>query len=93
VLNVLPFFHIYGFNGILNPSIFYGMHMVTIPKFTPEDYIACVAKFKVTKITIIIHLYFNSCGLSLAITSNTRSVLRKQQQQQQQQHNNNNNIQ
>jgi acyl-CoA synthetase (AMP-forming)/AMP-acid ligase II len=55
VLTVLPFFHIYGFNGILNPSVFYGMHMVTIPKFTPEDYIACVAKFKVTTRTVTIH--------------------------------------
>jgi acyl-CoA synthetase (AMP-forming)/AMP-acid ligase II len=55
VLSVLPFFHIYGFNGILNTSLFYGMHVLSIPKFTPEDYIACVAKFKVTTRTIIIN--------------------------------------
>lgn len=47
MLSVLPFFHIYGFNGILNPAILFGMHMVSIPKFTPEEYIACVTKFKV----------------------------------------------
>jgi acyl-CoA synthetase (AMP-forming)/AMP-acid ligase II len=46
-LSVLPFFHIFGFNGILNPTIQHGMHIVSMPKFTPEDYISCVVKFKV----------------------------------------------
>ncbi|XP_023703693.1 probable 4-coumarate--CoA ligase 2 isoform X2 [Cryptotermes secundus] len=53
VLSVLPFFHIYGFNGILNTSLFYGLHVVSIPKFTPEDYIACVAKFKPTILFVV----------------------------------------
>jgi acyl-CoA synthetase (AMP-forming)/AMP-acid ligase II len=54
-LSVLPFFHIYGFNGILNPIMQHGMHMVSMPKFTPEDYISCVVKYKV--MVKIIHLY------------------------------------
>jgi acyl-CoA synthetase (AMP-forming)/AMP-acid ligase II len=65
VLSVLPFFHIYGFNGILNTSLFYGMHVVSIPKFTPEDYIACVAKFKViTRIVIINFLKWFSTAVA-----------------------------
>lgn len=47
LLSVLPFFHIYGFNGILNPTMHQGMQMVSIPKFTPEDYISCIIKYKV----------------------------------------------
>lgn len=47
VLSVLPFFHIYGFNGILNGVLSHGLHMITIPKFTPESYIECVIKYKV----------------------------------------------
>ncbi|XP_021913242.1 4-coumarate--CoA ligase-like [Zootermopsis nevadensis] len=52
-LSVLPYFHIYGFNGILNPTILYGMHIVSIPKFTPEDYIGCVIKFKPTILFVV----------------------------------------
>lgn len=48
VLSVLPFFHIYGFNGILNGVLAHGLHMITIPKFTPELYIECVLKYKVS---------------------------------------------
>lgn len=51
ILSVLPFFHIYGFNGILNGVLAHGLHMVTIPKFTPESYIECVLKFKVRNLT------------------------------------------
>jgi len=47
-LSVLPFFHIYGFNAILNSTFLEGMHMVSLSKFTPEDYISCVVKYKVT---------------------------------------------
>jgi hypothetical protein len=46
-LSVLPFFHIYGFNSILNATLYQGMHMVSLSKFTPEDYVSCVLKFKV----------------------------------------------
>lgn len=32
VLTVPPFFHIYGFNGILNYNLVLGYHLVSIPK-------------------------------------------------------------
>ncbi|VVC32610.1 AMP-binding, conserved site,AMP-dependent synthetase/ligase,AMP-binding enzyme, C-terminal domain [Cinara cedri] len=53
VLSVLPFFHIYGFNGILNGVLAHGLHMITIPKFTPESYIECVFKFKPTFLFVV----------------------------------------
>ncbi|XP_060836178.1 uncharacterized protein LOC132918865 [Rhopalosiphum padi] len=53
VLSVLPFFHIYGFNGILNGVLSHGLHMITIPKFTPESYIECVLKYKPTFLFVV----------------------------------------
>ncbi|KAK9722862.1 AMP-binding enzyme [Popillia japonica] len=45
-LTVLPFFHIYGFNGILNVCLKEGIHLVTIPKFTPEDYVKALEEYR-----------------------------------------------
>lgn len=39
VLSIPPFFHIYGFNGVLNLALRSGCNLISIPKFTPEDYI------------------------------------------------------
>jgi 4-coumarate--CoA ligase len=46
VLSVPPFFHIYGFNGVLNYCIHMGSPLVVIPKFTPEAYIKCLVKYR-----------------------------------------------
>lgn len=46
VFTVLPFFHIYGFNTIMNMSLYRGEHLLTIPRFTPEDYLSCLVKYK-----------------------------------------------
>ncbi|XP_046625843.1 4-coumarate--CoA ligase 2-like [Neodiprion virginianus] len=46
VFTVLPFFHIYGFNTIMNISLYRGEHLITIPRFTPEDYLSCLIKYK-----------------------------------------------
>lgn len=53
VLSVLPFFHIYGFNGILNTIMIYGMHMITLPKFTPEMYLEAVIKYRPTVLFVV----------------------------------------
>ena len=50
ILSVLPFFHIYGFNAILNVSMYHGIHVVTIPKFTPNDYLLCLEEHRPTAI-------------------------------------------
>ncbi|KAJ3657498.1 hypothetical protein Zmor_009294 [Zophobas morio] len=53
VLTVLPFFHIFGFNGILNLSLRHGAHVVTIPRFTPEDYIKALVQYKPTFVLVV----------------------------------------
>ncbi|RZB41320.1 uncharacterized protein BDFB_006543 [Asbolus verrucosus] len=53
VLTALPFFHIYGFNGILNMCLKNGVHIVSIPKFTPEDYIKTLVKYKPTFVCVV----------------------------------------
>ncbi|KAJ2951632.1 hypothetical protein O0L34_g13790 [Tuta absoluta] len=53
VLTVPPFFHIYGFNGILNYNLILGYHLVTIPKFTPDDYIKCLIEYQPTTLFVV----------------------------------------
>ena len=53
VLSVLPFFHIYGFNGILNFIIYIGGHIVTLPRFTVEDYIKCLETYRPDSIFVV----------------------------------------
>ncbi|XP_026493886.1 probable 4-coumarate--CoA ligase 1 [Vanessa tameamea] len=53
VLTVPPFFHIYGFNGILNYNLVLGYHIVSIPKFTPEDYIKCLVEYQPTTLFVV----------------------------------------
>jgi 4-coumarate--CoA ligase len=53
VLTVLPFFHIYGFNAILNLSLKNGAHIVTLPKFTPEEYIKTLVQYKPTFVFVV----------------------------------------
>lgn len=45
ILTVPPLFHIYGFNGVLNLALRNGCNLVTIPKFTPEDYIKSLVTY------------------------------------------------
>ncbi|KAJ8940228.1 hypothetical protein NQ314_010791 [Rhamnusium bicolor] len=53
VLTVLPFFHIYGFNGILSICIRNGSHIITIPRFTPEDYIKALVTYRPTSLFVV----------------------------------------
>ncbi|KAG4071084.1 hypothetical protein HA402_002756 [Bradysia odoriphaga] len=46
ILSIPPYFHIYGFNGILNLSLRSGCNLISIPKFTPEDYIKSLVTYK-----------------------------------------------
>lgn len=53
ILTVLPFFHIYGFNTILNYLSYIGMHLVCIPKFTPQDYVAALVKYRPSVLFVV----------------------------------------
>ncbi|XP_068630153.1 probable 4-coumarate--CoA ligase 1 [Battus philenor] len=53
ILTVPPFFHIYGFNAVLNYNLTLGYHVVSMPKFTPEDYIKCLVEYKPTTLFVV----------------------------------------
>ncbi|CAB3247236.1 unnamed protein product [Arctia plantaginis] len=53
VLTVPPFFHIYGFNAILNYNLTIGSHLVTMPRFTPDDYIKCLDEYEPTTLFVV----------------------------------------
>ncbi|XP_057658384.1 plipastatin synthase subunit A [Diorhabda carinulata] len=53
VLSVLPFFHIFGFNGILNVALSGGAHLITLPRFTPEDYAKALETYRPTFLFVV----------------------------------------
>ncbi|CAK1582700.1 unnamed protein product [Parnassius mnemosyne] len=53
ILTVPPFFHIYGFNAVLNYNLTLGYHVVSMPKFTPDDYIKCLVEYKPTTLFVV----------------------------------------
>ncbi|XP_052890328.1 probable 4-coumarate--CoA ligase 1 [Anopheles moucheti] len=46
ILTIPPYFHIYGLNGILHSVLKTKNHVVSIPRFIPDDYIQCLAEFR-----------------------------------------------
>ena len=60
---ILPFFHIFGLNGMVLPRIACGAKLITVPKFTPELFINVLMKHKVTGLYIVppILLFMNAC--------------------------------
>ncbi|XP_047516655.1 probable 4-coumarate--CoA ligase 1 [Pieris napi] len=52
-LAIPPFFHIYGFNGVLNYAQAIGCHLVSIPKFTPEDYLKALIEYKPRNLFVV----------------------------------------
>lgn len=52
VLCVLPFFHIYGMNVLMNLSLFRRATLVTMPKFEIEPFLSIVSKQKCTLVYI-----------------------------------------
>ncbi|KAL0119142.1 hypothetical protein PUN28_009623 [Cardiocondyla obscurior] len=50
---VLPFFHIYGMNGLVFPRLSCGNKVVTLPKFTPETFVNVLEKSKPTALYVV----------------------------------------
>lgn len=50
---VLPFFHIYGFTVSLISKLALGCKIVTLPKFTPETFLTCLAEHKATYLNLV----------------------------------------
>lgn len=45
-MTIPPYFHIYGFNGLLNLGLREGANVIALPKFIPEDYINALIKYR-----------------------------------------------
>lgn len=61
-LVILPFFHIFGFNGLVLPQLARGSKLITIPKFLPELFIDVLTKHTVSlplRCIIFLHLIFS----------------------------------
>ncbi|XP_045525979.1 4-coumarate:CoA ligase 1-like isoform X2 [Pieris brassicae] len=73
-LTVPPFFHIYGFNGVLNYAQAIGSHLVSIPKFTPEDYLKALMKYRPRNLFVVPSLLVFLAGHPLVNRDHLASV-------------------
>ncbi|XP_063226320.1 uncharacterized protein LOC134533057 [Bacillus rossius redtenbacheri] len=53
VLSVIPLYHIYGYNTIMNVVLRCGAELITLPKFVPEDYLNALLKYKPTFLFVV----------------------------------------
>jgi acyl-CoA synthetase (AMP-forming)/AMP-acid ligase II len=53
LIAVLPFFHIYGMNVIMNTGLFKGATIVTMPRFEMEQFLAAMQSHKVTRAHLV----------------------------------------
>ena len=47
LLSYLPFFHVYGMLGVLIVGLAVGATVVTLPRYSPNELLSCIEKFKV----------------------------------------------
>lgn len=52
-LAVLPYFHIYGLNAVLNLCLHFGMTQVTMPRFELEVFLECLERYRVTRANLV----------------------------------------
>ncbi|KOC66391.1 putative 4-coumarate--CoA ligase 3 [Habropoda laboriosa] len=59
---ILPFFHIFGMNGMVLPRLEAGTQIITVPKFTPEVFIGVLANHKSSGLFLVppILLFLNA---------------------------------
>ncbi|MDT4896089.1 MAG: hypothetical protein QOH25_1166 [Acidobacteriota bacterium] len=53
MIAVLPFFHIYGMNVIMNVGLFNGATIVTMPRFELEQFLGVMQTYKVTRAHLV----------------------------------------
>jgi acyl-CoA synthetase (AMP-forming)/AMP-acid ligase II len=53
LIAVLPFFHIYGMNVIMNTGLFKGATIVTMPRFDMEQFLNAMQTYKVTRAHLV----------------------------------------
>lgn len=52
-LALLPMFHIYGLNGLLNLALLRGHHVITLPRFEPKTFVQTMKTYKVIKSALV----------------------------------------
>nr|XP_012229595.1 PREDICTED: 4-coumarate--CoA ligase 1-like isoform X2 [Linepithema humile] len=50
---ILPYFHIYGMNGVVNSRLAFGVKLITIPKFVPQTYLDILENHKATSLFLV----------------------------------------
>lgn len=53
VLAVLPFFHIYGMQVVMNDGLRRGASLVTLPRFDLEQFLALIPRYRVTRLYVV----------------------------------------
>lgn len=53
ILAVLPFFHIYGMQVLMNGALFHGAKTVTMPRFDVADFLRTIQDYGVTRIAAV----------------------------------------
>src|SRR5207245_6867760 len=53
IIAVLPFFHIYGMQVVLNLALWRGATLVTMPKFELEPFLAPVQQYRITRAFVV----------------------------------------
>jgi acyl-CoA synthetase (AMP-forming)/AMP-acid ligase II len=50
---VLPFFHIYGMQVIMNLGLWQGSTLITLPRFDLEKYLSLIQEYRVTRVNVV----------------------------------------
>ena len=53
IVAVLPFFHIYGMQVVLNLSLWHGATLVTLPKFELEPFLGLLQQYRITRAFVV----------------------------------------
>lgn len=53
ILAVLPFFHIYGMQVLMNGVLHRGAKMVTMPRFDLEEFLRLIEEYRVTRVAVV----------------------------------------
>jgi acyl-CoA synthetase (AMP-forming)/AMP-acid ligase II len=53
IIAVLPFFHIYGMQVVLNLALWRGATLVTMPKFELEPFLGAIQRYRVTRAFVV----------------------------------------
>jgi acyl-CoA synthetase (AMP-forming)/AMP-acid ligase II len=53
VLGVLPFFHIFGLQVLMNHTLRHGITCVTVPRFDLQSFLQCIQEYRITHLYLV----------------------------------------